>query len=77
MTIAAIATASGEGGIGIVRISGIDSKKIVSKIFFPKKNQSFIDIESNRMIYGLVKDLNKSVVDEAMVVFMQDRKSVV
>lgn len=71
MTIAAIATASGEGGIGIVRISGIDSKKIVSKIFFPKKNQSFIDIESNRMIYGLVKDLNKSVVDEAMVVFMQ------
>ena len=32
-TIAAISTANGEGGIGIVRISGDKSLEILSKIF--------------------------------------------
>ena len=32
-TIAAIATAPGEGGIGIIRISGYDSFDILKKIF--------------------------------------------
>lgn len=34
-TIAAIATAAGEGGIGIVRISGEKSFNILKKIFIP------------------------------------------
>lgn len=34
-TISAIATASGEGGIGIVRISGDQAKSILEKIFMP------------------------------------------
>ena len=34
-TIAAIATAPGQGGIGIIRISGPDSLKIANKIFSP------------------------------------------
>lgn len=71
MTIAAIATPSGEGGIGIVRISGSASKDIVNKIFFPKKRGLFLEIEPNRMIYGLVRDLNNYIVDEAMAVFMR------
>lgn len=36
-TIAAIATAPGEGGIGVVRISGEKSKEIIEKIFLKKK----------------------------------------
>ena len=34
-TIAAIATAAGEGGIGIVRISGEKSFNILKRIFIP------------------------------------------
>ena len=36
-TIAAIATAFSESGIGIIRISGEDALKITDKIFFCKK----------------------------------------
>ncbi len=38
-TIAAIATAPGEGGIGIVRISGEESREILEKIFSREKNE--------------------------------------
>ena len=33
-TIAAVATAMGEGGIGIIRISGENSLEILNKVFF-------------------------------------------
>ena len=36
-TIAAISTPLGEGGIGIVRISGEEAFRIGKKIFVPKK----------------------------------------
>ena len=52
-TIAAIATAYGEGGIGIIRISGSESLSILNKIFVPFKK---LEIESRRMTYGTVKD---------------------
>ena len=35
-TIAAISTAPGIGGIGIIRLSGEDTFKIIEKIFIPK-----------------------------------------
>ena len=38
-TIAAISTAMGASGIGIVRMSGNDSMEIMSKIFRPKNNK--------------------------------------
>ena len=34
-TIAAIATAPGNGGIGIVRISGPDAERILGQVFVP------------------------------------------
>ncbi|MBI3754658.1 MAG: tRNA uridine-5-carboxymethylaminomethyl(34) synthesis GTPase MnmE, partial [Deltaproteobacteria bacterium] len=37
-TICAVATPAGEGGIGIVRISGPDAEKIANLIFKPRKN---------------------------------------
>ena len=40
-TIAAISTAMGEGGIGIVRISGQDAFKIAQKIFQPRVKEIF------------------------------------
>ena len=55
-TIAAIATAYGEGGIGIIRISGEDSRDILRKIFTGK-------IESRRLSYGKIMDENEHIDD--------------
>ena len=51
-TIAAIATAPGEGGIGIVRISGDKALDILKKIFVPASSK----IENRHLSYGHVVD---------------------
>ena len=38
-TIAAIATAMAPGGIGVVRISGPEAKKVADKVFYSKQNK--------------------------------------
>ena len=40
-TISAVATAPGEGGIGIIRISGSDAKAIAAQIFRPHSGNKF------------------------------------
>ena len=53
-TIAAISTPPGEGGIGIVRLSGPQSFAIARKIiFFPREIK---EPESHRLYYGYVVD---------------------
>lgn len=65
-TIAAIATAYGEGGIGIIRISGPETLPILKKIFNGK-------IENRRMSYGHVIDpADNSVIDEVLSVYMKE-----
>ena len=49
-TIVAISTASGNSGIGIIRISGEKSFEIIRKIFKPKSQK--IDIKPNAIKYG-------------------------
>lgn len=66
-TIAAIATAYGEGGIGIIRISGEDSRDILRKIFTGK-------IESRRLSYGKIMDENEHI-DEVLAVYMKGPKT--
>ena len=44
-TIVAISTAPGIGGIGIIRMSGDDSFKILEKIFIPKKKENISEIK--------------------------------
>lgn len=67
-TICAIATAPGEGGIAIVRVSGQAAKKIFEGCFHPAKAKS---IASHRMMYGYAVDAAGEVLDEAMAVFLQ------
>ena len=70
-TIAAISTPPGEGGIGIVRLSGKDAFKIVKKIFHPHKPGLFLNpIKSFTMHLGYIKD-NDRVIDEVLVSFMK------
>lgn len=66
-TIAAQATASGEGGIAIVRMSGADCERILSKVFRPKNGRPLV----NRMLtFGNVVAEGETI-DEAMAVMMR------
>ena len=67
-TIAAISTAYGEAGIGIVRMSGPDALEILKKVFFSKSGKE-ISFDPRHMYYGIVKD-EDSVIDEALAVYM-------
>ena len=72
-TIAAIATPVGEGGIGIVRISGDESLNILKKIFKPFTNS---DIESRKLTYGhIINPGDGTIVDEVLAVYMKGPKT--
>ncbi len=72
-TIAAIATAPGEGGIGIIRISGEQAKEILLQVFQPAGN---IVLEHRQMCYGHIvePDANR-MIDEVLCVYMQGPKT--
>ncbi|MGL6115784.1 tRNA uridine-5-carboxymethylaminomethyl(34) synthesis GTPase MnmE [Cetobacterium sp. SF1] len=69
-TIAAISTPRGEGGIGIVRMSGPDSLCILTKIFKPKSGKKIQDLRNFSINYGHIYD-GDQLVDEVMVSIMK------
>lgn len=69
-TIAAISTAPGIGGIGIVRISGEDTYKIIKKIFVPKKTFDIDNVKGYTIKYGTIINDNE-IVDEVLVSFFK------
>jgi len=72
MTIAAISTAVGEAGIGIVRISGKDSLYIAHKIFSGKKIEELNENNNKKLIYGHIVDKdNDRLIDEVLISFMK------
>ena len=73
-TIAAVATAYGEGGIGIIRISGEEALPILQEIFeFHGDTDIFI---SRRMTYGKIIDKEKNhIIDEVLAVYMKGPKT--
>lgn len=73
-TIAAISTASAIGGIGIVRLSGKDSFKILEKIFVPKHKQKIEEIKGNTIKYGQIV-YNGKIIDEVLVSYFKSPKS--
>ena len=75
-TIAAIATALGESGISIIRVSGKNSLKIVNSIFVSKSGESILNIKPYTMRYGNIFELeSKENIDEVIVSFMKGPKS--
>ncbi len=72
-TIAAISTPPGEGGIGIIRLSGSMSVKIVSAIFSPGKcSLPLNSFESHRLYYGyIVEPSTGEKVDEVLLSVMR------
>jgi len=73
-TIAAISTPPGEGGIGIVRLSGPDSFHLADKIFVPVHKGSNYP-RSHRLYYGYIQGEDQDTVDEVLVSFMRSPKT--
>ena len=73
-TIAAIATAPGEGGIGIIRISGEKSLQVAESIFKSVTGKQIKDYNTRTLIYGTIVDGEK-IIDEALVAYMKGPKS--
>lgn len=74
-TIVAISTAPAIGGIGIIRMSGADSFKILNKIFVAKNPQNIEEIQGYTMKYGKIYDSEKNIVDEVLVSYFKNPKS--
>ena len=72
-TIAAISTAMGNGGIGIIRMSGKECFKILEKIFKPINKKE--NIEGYTIKYGHILDQNDNIVDEVLVSYFKAPKS--
>ena len=71
-TIAAVSTPPGEGGIGIVRLSGPDSFKITATIFIASGTSEQEHCPARCMRHGHIIDTATSEkIDEALVTFMK------
>lgn len=74
-TIAAIATAVSNSGIGIIRISGEEALYVADRIFRPKKGDRKVsDMESHTVHYGYVTD-GEEVIDEVLLIVMRAPKT--
>ncbi|MCC0658162.1 tRNA uridine-5-carboxymethylaminomethyl(34) synthesis GTPase MnmE [Clostridioides sp. ES-S-0123-01] len=73
-TIAAIATAPGEGGIGILRISGEKALKVAEEIFKSMSGKSIKDYNKRTLIYGNIVD-NENAIDEVLLAYMKGPNS--
>ena len=72
-TIAAIATARGEGGIAIVRVSGGEAERILAAAFVPAGKVK--TLASHRLYFGHAVDERGGVIDEVMAVLMRAPRS--
>ncbi len=70
-TIAAIATAVGDSGIGIVRISGDEAIEIADRVYRSKNDKKrLVEVKSHTIHYGFIYDSDE-LVDEVMVAVMR------
>ena len=74
-TIAAVSTASGAGGIGMVRLSGSESLSILQEVFVNSKGLPVKEWKPFSARYGTIVRVNGVAVDEALVTVMRKPKS--
>lgn len=73
--ISAIATAPGESGIGIVRLSGEGAVTLAEKCFIPFGAKKLIDMKPRQAVYGEIRNENGELIDEAICIVMKGPKS--
>lgn len=69
-TIAAITTAMGAAGVGIIRISGSEAAAIADRVFKTKRGNGIKETGSHRVKYGWIVDKEDQLVDEALAITM-------
>ena len=69
-TIAAISTAMTNSGIGIVRMSGVESLEIIQKIYKGKIEKDFEKIKTHTIHYGYIVDGDETI-DEVLVMILK------
>lgn len=69
MTVAAVSTPYGRGGIAVIRISGPDAVGISEKLFVPGCGRVLGDLAPNRMVWGRIYYKEESIDDGMAVVF--------
>jgi len=68
-TICAIATPVGEGGIGLIKVSGAGASAIARKLFHP--SLAALPLESHRLYHGWIRDpASSQAVDEVLLSYM-------
>lgn len=73
-TIAAIATPQGQGGIGMIRVSGENAVKIVDKVFHAASGKSLLENPGYTARYGRIMD-GDDVVDDAVALIFKNPHS--
>lgn len=73
-TIAAISTAQGEGGIGVIRISGDDAQKIADRVFKNINGKKLCDMKGYTAAFGNVFQ-NGEKLDEAVALVFREPNS--
>lgn len=74
-TIAAIATALSDSGIGIIRVSGDEAIQVVDKISkLGNGNKRLTDVDSHTIHYGHIVD-NDTIIDEVIISVMKGPRS--
>ena len=74
-TISAVATALGEGSVGIIRISGSEALAIGEALFKAASGKPLVAYPVNTLVYGHVYDQDGSLVDEVLAVYMRAPRS--
>ena len=74
-TISAVITALGEGAVGIIRISGEQALAVGEKLFKAASGKNLAEYPVNTLAYGNVYDLDGSLVDEVLAVYMRGPRS--
>ncbi|MGN1131064.1 MAG: tRNA uridine-5-carboxymethylaminomethyl(34) synthesis GTPase MnmE [Ruminococcus sp.] len=73
-TIAAISTAQGQGGIGVIRISGDNAIAIADKVFESVNNKKLCELKGYSALFGHVVS-NGEFIDEAVALVFKGPKS--
>ncbi len=73
-TIAAISTPLGEGGIGIVRMSGPEAQRIAEAIFHPSSGIVLSEVNSHTLHHGFIVSQGKRI-DEVLVTVMRSPRT--
>lgn len=74
-TIAAIATPLGQGGVGMIRVSGENAIDIVDKIFKSVSGTSLTEVPGYTAKYGKIMDEGGNVVDDAVALIFKNPHS--